>query len=194
MGWRDIEGPDFSDLDWSEKARNSSVSTMGARAATYSRETERWYAKKRRSKRRWGRRLRVAAIMLGSIAAIVPLLSEIYSNGSEVTIAPGWATVALVLAATLVALDHYFGFSAAWMRFMRAELELARLRHAFEYEWQASSVAADPISNDELAGLFEKAADFVRTVDETVGRETEAWIQEFKSSLDDAGGKQRHGR
>ncbi len=68
--------------------------------------------------------LRVSAIACGAVAAILPILSQIYTTDDKAAIAPGWAAVALAGAAALVGLDRYFGFSSGWTRFMAAELRI----------------------------------------------------------------------
>ena len=75
-------------------------------------------------------------IALGTAAAVLPVLSEIYTTNGRPSIPPGWATIALALAAGLVGLDHFFGFSSGWMRYRDTELQLTRLRHQFGYAWQ----------------------------------------------------------
>ncbi len=183
----DLERPDVGELEWSVAARSESVSRVFAHATGLAVSAEDWYARKRRSKRRWGRALRMGAILLGGVAAVLPIVSEIAASDKSSTIPPGWASVALALAALLVALDHYFGFSAAWMRFMAAELRLTRLRHDFEYEWQVlASAAAIPPTDSELAGLLESARRFVLAVNDVLADETHAWVAEFRTTLERA--------
>ncbi len=67
-------------------------------------EAEGWYRRKRPRKARWGRALRVGAIVLGAVAVILPVLAEISTTNSRPAIAPGWAAIALAAAATLIGL------------------------------------------------------------------------------------------
>jgi hypothetical protein len=185
MKWQEIQGPAIADLDWSTENRIAALAELFGRTNGYSLRTEEWYAAKRRAKRPWGRALRVGAIALGAVAAILPVISEIYSGDGRPPVAPAWSTVALILAATLIGLDRYFGFSAAWMRFMAAELRLARRRHEFEYKWQAQKVrVGTDVSDEELATFLDLSGELTRAVDQTVSDETEGWIEEFRSSLD----------
>ena len=76
-----------------------------------------------------GTLVRVAALLLGAIAALLPILSEIFVAEDDTPVfAPGWASVALAIAAALVAIDRYLGASSAWMRYMTAQMQIARYR------------------------------------------------------------------
>lgn len=191
----DLERSDLDELDWSVERRPESMARVFTHAVGLAGSAESWYARKRRAKRTWGRSLRVAAILLGGLAAVLPIVAEISTKGHTSSIAPGWATVALAAAATLVALDRYFGFSTAWMRFMEAELHITRLRHNFEYVWNAARAKmTDPLSDEDVAALLAKAREFVIAVDDVVARETSAWIAEFRTSLERAEADLGHSR
>ena len=183
----DAARPELADLDWSPDEAARSLAAVRDHAVALAREAEAWYAGRRGSKRLWGRALRVGAIVLASVAAVLPVLSEIYTTDDRPAIAPGWATVFLAAAAGLVALDRYFGFSSGWMRFMAAELKLTRLRHEFEYRWQAGRAAAGVRPTPEQVGaLLAEAQAFVLAVDDVVAAETSSWISEFRTSLESA--------
>jgi hypothetical protein len=180
----DIACPDLSELDWTAERRSESLTTVFAHAVNFAKATEKWYADKRRPKRVWGRILRVGAIVLGTIAAVVPILGQIYTHDGKAVIAPGWASIALVGAAALVALDRYFGFSAGWMRFMSTGLRVTRLRLDFEYSWHAARIAAAaPPTDAELRDLLDQARGFVLAVADAIEVETGAWVTDFQSSL-----------
>jgi hypothetical protein len=182
----DLARPDLDELDWSDEQRSRSLSVVFAHAVGLAAGAEEWYASRRRAKRLWGRALRVTAICLGAVAAVLPILSQIFTSDDKAAIAPGWAAVALAAAAALVALDHYFGFSTGWSRFMAAELRLTRLRHQFEYDWQLARAANAAERSDEVAPLLVLAREFVLAVDDAISSETGAWIAEFQTSLDRA--------
>jgi 4-amino-4-deoxy-L-arabinose transferase-like glycosyltransferase len=187
MARDDLERPDLEELDWSAQHRSESLSQVFRHAIGLARSAEDWYARKRRVKAAWGRALRVGAIVLGAVAAVLPILAQISTADDRPAIPPGWSAVALAIAASLVALDRYFGFSAAWMRFMAAELAITRLRHDFEYAWQAArATAGDPPSDGEVAALLELARNVVVAVDDVIANETGAWITEFRTNLEQA--------
>jgi hypothetical protein len=146
---------------------------------------ESWYMRKRTPKRIWGRILRAASVLLIGAGVLIPILAQVYTRNGEPVIAPGWASLALVLAATMVALDRLFGFSTGWTRFIETSMQLARLRHDFEFEWQALRVELGS-SGPDSALLLELAREFVLAVDDVVAAEVLAWSEETRASLDTA--------
>lgn len=185
MAQGDIKRRELEELDWGTAQRSESLSVVFRHAVDYAASAEEWYTTKRRTKRNGGRVLRVGAILLGTAAAVLPILSQIFTDDDKPAIAPGWAAVALAAAAALIAFDHYFGFSAGWTRFMAAELHVTRLRHDFEYDWQAVRAAAtSPPSDDDVAALLARARAFVLAVDDVIAEETGAWITEFRTNLE----------
>jgi SMODS and SLOG-associating 2TM effector domain 2 len=134
------EIPPLGELDWSPNARTESLSKVFAQAVAVSKNAENWYDGKYRSKRQWGRRLRMTAIVLGIVGGVLPIVTEITSSSGKPTIAPGWTAVALVLAAGCGILDRYLGFSSAWMRFIVAMQRLERQRRDFEYAWNEARI------------------------------------------------------
>lgn len=180
----DAKRPDLHELDWSPERRSESLSRIYDHAIGLAAAQERWYANARRKNRRWAQALRVASILLGGLAAVIPILAEIYTTGGKPVIAAGWAAIAIAAAVTLVGLDRFFGFSAAWMRFMAAELRITRLRHDFEYAWESARAANSiPPTDDVVIGAVKVAHDFVVGIDDAVADETSAWVVEFRSTL-----------
>jgi hypothetical protein len=180
----DIGREDLAALDWSESQRSASLKTLFASAMAFGVEAETWYASRRRAKKHWARLLRAGAILLGSAAAVIPILSQIFTSDGTPAISPGWAGACLVVAAALIALDRFFGFSESWMRFMAAEQKLARLRHGLQYAWNAQTTRlGDPPADTEVTALLTLAGDFVLAVDDAVADETAEWIKDFLGSL-----------
>ncbi len=181
----DIQQSKLAELDWSSDSRSASLSTLYDHAVGYATASEDWYTVERRSKRIWGQTLRVGSICLGAVAAILPLISELYRDEGVPDIAPAWATVALAVAAALIGLDRYFGFSSGWMRFMLTAQRVGALRHDFEYEWQELRAAAEsPPSDDQLVEPIQLARKLVADVDGAIAKETDAWVAEFDSALE----------
>jgi hypothetical protein len=178
---KDLGQHDLPQLDW--KNPDKALSAIFDYAIAYAREAEGWYMNMRGPKRVGGRTLRVVAIALVGAAALIPILGEIYGDGGKPAIPPAWASVALLVAATLIGFDRFFGFSTGWARFLTAGLEIGRLRHDFEFEWQ--ELAVSPAAEGPLNRL-QLAHDFVEAVDKVVAQETGAWQSEFQAALDAA--------
>jgi hypothetical protein len=184
----DLPRPDLDLLDWTPERRAASLAAVFRHAVAFAQGAEKWYAERRRAKRWGGRTLRIGAIVLGAVAAILPVLAQIDANDAKAAaIPPAWATVALAGAATLVALDRFLGFTSGWMRFMAAELEITRLRHGFEYDWQERLVTLSPTpSEEEAIALIDRARQLVLAIDDAIAAETGTWVTEFRSQLESA--------
>ena len=137
---KNIENKALGQLDWSEKSRVKSLTEVFEYAIGVSREAQDWYEGKHPSKRSSGRALRLTGLLFLGVGGVLPIISEISSSASgKPAIAPGWAAVALALAAGCGILDRYLGYSSAWMRFILAEQRLESQRQDF-----ASEDLADP--------------------------------------------------
>jgi hypothetical protein len=181
----DLERPNLPQLAWDRDARAASMTAVFEHAVGLAIAAEQWYARKRPAKRTAGRILRVATVILGAIAAIIPIISEITTTNGKPAVAPGWAAVSLAVAAAFISLDRFFGFSSGWMRFMKAELQLTRLRHIFEYAWNnLRATSEDPPDDTQLTAYLKLAENFVLAVDGIVAEETSAWITEFRGGIE----------
>jgi hypothetical protein len=130
-------------------------------------------------------RLRAGSIAMGTIAGIIPILAQIFIRDGHPLVQPAWASVALGIAAALVLLDRYFGFSSAWMRYISTELNLRQLTQEFQMDWESDKAAwlgSEP-TPDQLRATFARFKAFVTQVNTIVRQETDAWIQEFQSTL-----------
>lgn len=181
----DIKSPGLEELDWSPANREASLSTVYRHAVDGVGERERWYREERGAHHLKGRVLRLTAILLGAVAAIVPLLSEVWTRNGNPVVPAAWATVAVVGAATCIALDRYGGYSSAWARFMSTWLHLVQLRHGFEAEWRVAAVSASqPLSDEAVLQRLALASELEQAVDAAVIDETGIWVAEFHGELD----------
>jgi len=178
MGIEDLGGAKLPELDWSDP--DQALASVFEYSKDHAREAEDWYTEKRRSKKIGGQVLRVMSITLGAVAAIIPILSQIFADSGGPAIPPAWSSVALVFAAALIGFDRYFGLSTGWTRFMTANQRISQLRRNFEFSWQ--EIVAD--RPNSTVGRLRLAQQFVGAVDNEVARETGAWSSEFQSSLD----------
>jgi hypothetical protein len=169
--------------DWSDPRK--ALAAVRTYCLEQAKDAEHWYMRERQSKRIWGRFLRFLGILLVGAGVLIPILSQIYAEDGKPEIPPIWASVALLLAALLVALDKFFGFSTAWTRFIATNHEITRQRHQFEFEWQILEAEGGGTGADSVAFL-DLASEFVLAIDEAVAGETLAWSAEFKASLDAA--------
>ena len=144
-----------------------------------------WYIRAKRPKQRWARLLRFGSIIAGTTAGLIPILAQMFSKDGHPWIQPAWASVALGIAAALVLLDRFFGFSSAWMRYIATELNIQQLNQEFQLDWEsdkATWLGSEPTA-DQLRSTLARFKAFVTQVNTIVRQETDAWIQEFQSTL-----------
>lgn len=153
-----------------------------------------WYMRAIRRKRWVAYTIRFFAILLVAVAGLIPLLDSVHEKyvlpadrlpWVEMALDTAWATVILAVAAALVGLDRFFGYSSGWMRFIRTELELRRLLVDFELDWQRhrASWQGRPPLPTQVDLALQRCRDLSRQVNDVVHEETSLWIQEFRDSL-----------
>jgi hypothetical protein len=155
-------------------------------ATTLAEENIAWYGRKKRQKQIGAIALRVVAILAGICAGLIPILSQITAASGPTAIQPGWASIALLIAAGAIALDRFYGFSSAWIRFVSTGLQLRSALHDFHLAWQIrlASSSGNLQAEDIAAGLA-ACRGFVAEIDKLVQKETAEWMGEFKTVLKD---------
>ena len=145
-----------------------------------------WYLQARVPKKRWAHVLRVVAILAAATAGIMPMLSQIVvREDGRSYIAPVWASVCLGIAAAAVALDHFFGFSTAWMRYLATELQIRRILEPFQIDWEIERTkwASGTPNPEQTAQALSRCRTFLGETNAFIEQETNAWIAEFQSTL-----------
>jgi hypothetical protein len=182
----DLEPGTLERLSWQPDKAPASLDAVFDYAKKVAEDAIAWYREKKPPKKRWARWCRGLAIALGSAAAILPILAQIFRRADGVpVIAPAWASAALVVAAALVAFDRFFGFSSAWIRFMKADLRLTKTLAEFYIDWEAEKAVwkgAQP-DEDQLKRMLGRAKKLITEVNDIVQEETNEWIRDFQSAL-----------
>jgi hypothetical protein len=155
----------------------------------------RWYVQGVRAKRGNAKVVRIGTVVLGAIAAIIPIVTPMMQKlgGQEsnagINILP-FATISAALAGGLLAMDRYFGFSTGYMRYTGARQEIQAKIERFQMAWARTTIqhsaSATPVPKAEAlnAGLA-LIQELVDGVAQTVQTETQSWMAEFKQSLSD---------
>ncbi|MDF1554990.1 MAG: SLATT domain-containing protein [Deferrisomatales bacterium] len=169
-------------LPWDENSREASLESVFHHAVTEAEAALRWYQPRIRNKRLWAQGLRLGAIGCGTFAGLLPMVAQLPSLREA--IAPVWASISLALAAAILLLDRFFGFSSGWMRFIHTEMQLKDLLEEFLLDWEvARSQWSGPPTEKQVAEMLKKAQGFLAAVHGEVRRETSAWVQEFQKAL-----------
>ena len=112
----DVQAVSFDGLDWSEDKKTESLSTLFSLLEQRAKNVISWYLLSKKFKKQCEQILRITVILLTTLAAIIPIVAELFPGFS-----PIWATFVLALAAMCVAIDRYFGCSNAWIRYIITE-------------------------------------------------------------------------
>jgi low affinity Fe/Cu permease len=187
---RDLRPGPLRSLDWSPEHARESLDVIYQHAVDAADRAHDWYLGAKRSNKRWARRLRVGAIILVTIAGVLPVLSQIFEAAGSVRIQPAWASVALAIAVALVALDRFFGFSSAWARYVGTGQAISATLSQFQLDWQRSSHQIPPggLTRENIDHFLDLAATLAHRTDELIQAETAQWVKEFRETLTDIEG------
>ena len=184
---KDLTIPETNaDFVWDAADVDGSLARLKAFAASRAGEAVSYYRRVRTPKKWWAIRLRVLSLVFAGTSGILPLLSQIFTDSQgRPVVAPAWASVFLALAAGAIAIDRYFGFSSAWMRFMASELKISRTLDQFELDWEATRAGMKDgtRTGDTAQTLMDGASRFVGDIADIVSRETAEWMSEFRETL-----------
>jgi hypothetical protein len=186
----DLAPGQLEGLSWKPEACAGSLEAVFKHVTGQAAAAINWYLKAKEPKKRWARWLRVSAILAAAIAGIIPMLAQIFlhldkEHAGQPAIAPAWASVCLALAAAMVALDHFFGFSTAWTRYLAAEMDIRKSLDEYQIDWEAEKAGwgSTTPNADQVSRALARAKAFLVGVDTIVQQETNTWIAEFQSTL-----------
>lgn len=189
----DLEPVPFPSLTWAPEDRTKSLVALAGYAT---REAERaidWYYWKRRRMQRWGRALRLGAILATSAAGVTPLVAELMERNGRPAIEPLWAAILIAAAGILVLLDRFWGCTSAWVRYMLAAQEISALLDAFRMEWESQKLLWEGLEVDvEQAQMtIDRCRSFLDHVRSVIRSETDSWATEFHKVLEQIEGVTR---
>ena len=174
------------DLNWNPNERYLSLEHIYEFVDKECDKAIQWYYFRKKSKSRLGYILRVGAILAVAVAGIVPIIGEICRKDDKVPcISPAWATVSLALAALLIALDRFGGYTSGWVRYVRTAQRLTILQGEFRLDWEEhrhSRIEENMDIEITKHGLL-LCKKFLQSVNLEVQTETNAWAQEFQQAL-----------
>jgi hypothetical protein len=181
----DLTPNEFPKTDWQTGKLAESLEKLFNCAVKETNDSITWYELKRKPKQIGGQVLRVVAIILAGVAGIIPVIGEIFQNDGRPIIAPGWATVALAIAGLLVLLDRFWGFTSAWVRFMRSQQDLSETLRRFQFEWEENKVEWENGQPTivQAKAMIANCKTFVMEVHRIVRRETNLWASEFQNAV-----------
>ncbi|KKO18772.1 MAG: SLATT domain-containing protein [Candidatus Brocadia sp.] len=172
----------FPVLSWNSNEWDVSLKKLYEYVVRETRKAITWYDEKRRSKRVWGYSLRMSAIIVTGVSGVIPVLSQIFLTER---LNPLWATIAIAVAAILIALDRFAGLTSGWVRYMITQMELDRLLETFCFDWEKNRLAySGSVSTPEQAKeALLLCKEFILKIREMVKNETQMWASEFQTAL-----------
>ncbi|MFB3828190.1 MAG: SLATT domain-containing protein [Bryobacteraceae bacterium] len=170
--------------------------TMGARD---------WYYQKKRRKKAYSIAFRYAALLLSGAAGLLPVALALWPALRPER--PDMAvSLMLGVAAALIGLDRFGGFSTGWMRYVRYAMAIDRILVDFRMDWTArlarvrakaprgasaaggagggdAAKTAPLVSFAEADAFIDRARQVAVEIKDHVARETAEWAAEFESNL-----------
>lgn len=180
-----VEVPVPQTLRWATKAdAEASLERLARVADQYAQKQIDWYGRNTPPARIRARTTRVFVIAATAAAGVIPILSQLLESNGRPQVAPAWSSVALALAAALVGLDRYFGFSQSWMRYTVARQQLEGLQERFAIDWsELCARLEDPPSHQQVHAVIARARAYVTDIGAIVDRETAEWIRAMSAVL-----------
>lgn len=172
-------------LDWSPAKQQESLEKLYAFVVSECAASIDWYYRKKWSKSLLGFLLRLGAILMVGVAGLIPLIGELLKRDGIPGISPAWATVALALAALLIAIDRFGGYTSGWIRYIRTAQTLTSLQGEFRLDWEEHrrTHCGQPSDSDRTKEGILLCKHFLRAVYEQVRLETDLWAKDFQQAL-----------
>lgn len=180
--YEELTSPDFPSLAWQANQMSEDLAKLFAYATEEATRAIAYYAAKRAPKKLGARVLRLGAIFATTVAALIPVFSQIFEKAGKPIIAPAWSTVAAGIAVLFILLDKFWGFTGAWVRFMVTEQALGEALTAFRIDWESKKLAwggTEP-SQEQVREMIAESKAFLAQIHKVVQQETNTWVTEFQ--------------
>ncbi len=150
-----------------------------------------WYFGKKRAKKILGYLFRVSTIIALTASGVIPIFGEICRTTNGPGISSLWSPVFLAVAAALVTLDRFCGWTSGWIRYVQVGQVLGRLTSEFRINWEKFRLALpdEQPDGDSLKLGIDLCRDFLARVHSAVSDETDRWAQDFQKVLLEVDGK-----
>lgn len=179
--------PESGALIWDSADLQGSLGKLRSYVENEATKAIEWYFNSKSSKAILSRWLRFLAIALSTAAGILPIaISLLKGKYPAFEHLESGLLVSLLLAAAagLVGLDHFFGYSSGWVRYVLTATAIQGALGEFRMDWHLlNAQLSTPPTNDQLVAMIQRAKNFRTTIANMVLDETKAWATEFQSNL-----------
>lgn len=181
----DLQPNGFPSVAWTAGGCGADLDRLRDYAIIESERAICWYLTKRKWKRFGGQVTRLTALLAAAVAGILPVLATILGTDGKYAVNPAWASVLLAVAAVLVGVDYFCGFTSAWGRYLRAEQAISRLCYEFQFDWEILRVgwSGQEPPTAHITQSIERIKELVLRVQQVIDDETAAWLVEFSKTL-----------
>ncbi len=178
---RDLACYPLCGLSWKPEDCEESLNQVFEHVRRDALEAISWYVRARRPKRHVATSARFLAVALLGVAALLPLLEGILITQVQ----PIWISLAIATAAGAIGLDRALGSSSGWIRCIKTELQLRDALEHFELEWETTraNLRGTCPSPEQTTQMLKTAKDFAAQINIIVQEETNAWVEEFQSTI-----------
>ena len=189
---RDLTCYPLDGLTWTEDECEASLNKVFTHIRRDAIEAMEWYSLARRPKRRLATSARFIAVLLVGVAALLPLLEGILIADVN----PIWISLAIAAAAGAIGLDRALGSSTGWIRCIKTEQQLRDALEKFELEWECARAhrRGQCPSSEETIVMLQSAKRFAEQINIIVQEETNAWVDEFQTTINQIDEKLRNRR
>ncbi len=180
---KDLKFGNFPTLQWEPGKLAAPLNEICTYAISQAQQAIAWYFRKRQLRRHFCRICRIGVILLTAFAGLLPLINEII--GKEHALHSLWAAVALGVAATLILIDRFYGFTSGWIRFLLTAMQLTEALEAFRFEVEQHKLSwgnPEPTPQQAVA-LLEHIRQFHAKALGIVNDETKIWAAEFTETI-----------
>jgi len=122
--------------------------------------------------------------LAGIAPLVIPVIPQTALNGTDPSKLVNITYILIGIAAFLIGVDKFFGFSSSWMRFVTTQIALETLLAKFRYDWAIESVkACGKLDTDACKPLLILAKNFAADVQSKIENETAQWATELRNNL-----------
>jgi len=180
---KDLKSGDFPALHWEAEKLAEPLDQLCIYAKNQAQQSIDWYFRKRQLRRHFCRIFRLSAILLTAFAGLLPMINDIVD--SQKALHPLCAAVALGVAATLILLDRFYGFTNGWIRYLLTARQLIEALEAFHFEVERHKLSWGNLepTPEQATMLLEQIWQFHKKALGIVNDETKGWAAEFTEAI-----------
>jgi hypothetical protein len=88
----------------------------------------------------------------------------------------------------MILLDKFYGYSSSWTRYVTTYQEIQANLEDFRINWRKQILKLNsnvPPTEEQVGAVFDFLAGFLKSINDSIRAETQAWVVEFKGALAD---------